>query len=124
MSPGSGHQCRHSGCPWRIRTHAATGSSKRPPQCFSQVKLRSAAGWPAQVVLETDCSEQPGPELPKVSRGDFRDNSLAEKCDEGFLLFPQERQAMLPGECLHRNRDRLLAIADLTLEPGREEGQA
>ncbi len=31
-------------CPWRIRTHAATGSSKRPPQCFSQVKLRSAAG--------------------------------------------------------------------------------
>ena len=31
-------------CPWRIRTHAATGSSKRRPQCFSQVKLRSAAG--------------------------------------------------------------------------------
>ena len=32
------------GCPWRIRTHAATGSSNRPPQCFSQVKLRSVAG--------------------------------------------------------------------------------
>ena len=31
-------------CPWRIGIHAATGSSTRPPQCFSQVKLRSAAG--------------------------------------------------------------------------------
>jgi hypothetical protein len=31
-------------CPWRIGIHAATGSSKRPPQCFSQVKLRSVAG--------------------------------------------------------------------------------
>ena len=31
-------------CLWRIRTHAATGSSKRPPQCFSQVKLLGAAG--------------------------------------------------------------------------------
>ncbi len=31
-------------CPWRIRTHAATGSSNRPPQCFAQVKLRSVAG--------------------------------------------------------------------------------
>lgn len=29
---------------WRIRTHAATRSSYRPPQCFSQVKLRRVAG--------------------------------------------------------------------------------
>ncbi len=28
-----------------VATHAAAGSSNRPPQCFSQVKLRSAAGW-------------------------------------------------------------------------------
>ena len=44
-------------CPWRIRTHAATGSSKRPPQCFSQVKLRSAAG----------CMTT----LPLISAGEF-----------------------------------------------------
>ncbi len=80
--------------------------------------------WPAQVVLETDCSEQPGPNLPKVSGGDFRDNSLSERCDEGFLLLPQERQVMLAGERLYRDADRLSAIADLTYEPGREECQA
>ena len=32
-------------CPWRIGIHAATGSSKRPPQCFSQVKSCSVAGF-------------------------------------------------------------------------------
>ncbi len=58
--------------------------------------------------------------MPKVSRGDFRDNSLAERCDEGFLLLPQERQVMLAGERLHRDADRLSAIADLTYELGRE----
>lgn len=36
-------------CPWRIRTHAATGSSKRPPQCFSQVKLRNVVGCAGRV---------------------------------------------------------------------------
>ncbi len=77
--------------------------------------------WRAEVVLETDCSEQPGPEWPKVSGGDFRDNSLSERCDEGLLLFPQERQDMLAGERLHRDADRLFTIADPAHEPGREE---
>ena len=36
--------------------------------------------WRAAVVLETDYSEQPGQNLPKVSGGDFRDNSLSERC--------------------------------------------
>ncbi len=80
--------------------------------------------WQAEVVLETDCSEQPGPEWPKVSGGDFRDNSLSERCDEGFLLLPRARKVMLTGERLHRDADRLFTIADLTHEPGREEGQA
>jgi hypothetical protein len=31
---------------------------------------------------------------------------------------------MLAGERLHRDADRLFTIADLTHEPGREEGQA
>ena len=53
--------------------------------------------WRAEVVLETECSEQPGPERPKVSGGDFRDNSLSERRGEGLLLFPQERRVMRPG---------------------------
>jgi hypothetical protein len=41
-------------CPWRIRTYAATGSSKRPPQCFSQVKLRSVAGCMTTLPLTSE----------------------------------------------------------------------
>ena len=80
--------------------------------------------WRAEVVLETDCSEQLRPEWAKVSSGDFRDNSLSERCDENFLFLPQERQVMLAGERLHRDAGRLFTVADSAHEPGREEGQA
>ena len=80
--------------------------------------------WRAEVVLETDCPEQLGPEWAKVSGGDFRDNSLSERCDEGFLFLPQTWQVMLTGERLHRETDRLFTIEDPAHEPGREEGQA
>ena len=62
--------------------------------------------------------------MPKVSGGDFRDNSLLERCDEKFLFFPQERQVMRSGKRFYGDPERLFAIADPAHELGREKCQA